>query len=135
MKKTILLTALGICCMVAATSRTKGNKGGHGTKGNQNATVTGAYSKLVNECFSPEELELFNKPIENKKEELEKEVRTLEIREYRLLNKIEKIKKKDKDLTIMKMSKYGTATSTDAENTDILLIRLEDALRLKSTQK
>ena len=39
-----------------------------------------------------------------------------------------KIKKKDKDLTIMKMSKYGTATSTDAENTDILLIRLEDAL-------
>ncbi len=81
---------------------TKGNKGGHGTKGNQNATVTGAYSKLVNECFSPEELELFNKPIENKKEELEKEVRTLEIREYRLLNKIEKIKKKDKDLTIMK---------------------------------
>ena len=107
---------------------TKGNKGGHGTKGNQNATVTGAYSKLVSECFSPEELELFNKPIENKKEELEKEVRTLEIREYRLLNKIEKIKKKDKDLTIMKMSKYGTATSTDAENTDILLIRLEDAL-------
>lgn len=107
---------------------TKGNKGGHGTKGNQNATVTGAYSKLVNECFSPEELELFNKSIENKKEELEKEVRTLEIREYRLLNKIEKIKKKDKDLTIMKMSKYGTATSTDAENTDILLIRLEDAL-------
>ena len=107
---------------------TKGNKGGHGTKGNQNATVTGAYSKLVNECFSPEELELFNKPIENKNEELEKEVRTLEIREYRLLNKIEKIKKKDKDLTIMKMSKYGTATSTDAENTDILLIRLEDAL-------
>ena len=95
---------------------TKGNKGGHGTKGNQNA------------CFSPEELELFNKPIENKKEELEKEVRTLEIREYRLLNKIEKIKKKDKDLTIMKMSKYGTATSTDAENTDMLLIRLEDAL-------
>lgn len=107
---------------------TKGNKGGHGTKGNQNATVTGAYLKLVNECFSPEELELFNKPIENKKEELKKEVRTLEIREYRLLNKIEKIKKKDKDLTIMKMSKYGTATSTDAENTDILLIRLEDAL-------
>lgn len=107
---------------------TKGNKGGHGTKGNQNATVTGAYSKLVNEYFSPEELELFNKPIENKKEELKKEVRTLEIREYRLLNKIEKIKKKDKDLTIMKMSKYGTATSTDAENTDILLIRLEDAL-------
>lgn len=107
---------------------TTGNKGGHGTKGNQNATVTGAYSKLVNKCFSPEELELFNKPIENKKEELEKEVRTLEIREYRLLNKIEKIKKKDKDLTIMKMSKYGTVTSTDAENTDILLIRLEDAL-------
>ena len=26
------------------------------------------------------------------------------------------------------MSKYGTVTSTDAENTDILLIRLEDAL-------
>ena len=63
---------------------TKGNKGGHGTKGNQNATVTGAYSKLVNECFSPEELELFNKPIENKKEENIREENENGFRQYKI---------------------------------------------------
>ncbi len=30
MKKTILLTALGICCMVAATSKNKGRRKGVG---------------------------------------------------------------------------------------------------------
>lgn len=107
---------------------TKGNKGGHGTKGNQNAVVTGAYSKLSNNCFTPEEIELFNTPIESQKEILEKEIRTLEIRKFRILNKIQEIKNKNKDLTITRMSKYGTTTSTEAENTQLLIIRLEDAL-------
>lgn len=106
----------------------KGNKGGHPKKNNQNATVTGAYSKLINSCFSAEELELFKKPIDNKKEILEKEIRTAEIREFRILNKIQELRA-SKDLTIMKMSKSVTfGTSTEAENTQLLLIRFEQAL-------
>lgn len=107
---------------------TKGNKGGHGTKGNQNAVVTGAYSKILNDCFSPEEIELFNEPIKSKQEILEEELKILRIRKFRMLNKIEELRKKDKDLTIMKMSKYGTTTSTEAENTQLLINRIEDAL-------
>lgn len=107
---------------------TKGNKGGHGTKGNQNAVVTGAYSKIINDCFSPEELEFFNDTTQSQKEILQKEINTLAIREFRMLNKIQELRKKNKDLTIMRMSKYGTTTSTEAENTQMLIIRFEEAL-------
>lgn len=106
----------------------KGNKGGHGTKGNQNAVVTGAYSKIANDCFSPEELEFFNNTTESQKEILQKEINTLAIREFRMLNRIQDLKKKNKGLTIMRMSKYGDTTSTQAENTQMLIIRIEEAL-------
>lgn len=106
---------------------TKGNKGGHGTKNNKNAEVTGAYSKF-NGCFSDEELELFNEPIKSQKDILEDEIRICKIREFRILNKIKELRA-SKDLTIMKMSKsteFGTAT--EAENTQLLIIRYEQAL-------
>ena len=47
----------------------KGNKGGHGTIGNKNALVTGAYSNLEG-CFDKEELEYLKQPLKTKKEEL-----------------------------------------------------------------
>ena len=106
---------------------TRGNKGGHGTKNNKNAEITGAYSKF-NGCFSDEELELFNEPIKSQKDILEEEIRICKIREFRILNKIKELRE-SKDLTIMKMSKsteFGTAT--EAENTQLLIIRFEQAL-------
>lgn len=106
---------------------TKGNKGGHGTKNNKNAEVTGAYSKF-NGCFSDEELELFNEPIKGKKDILKEEIRICKIREFRILNKIKELRA-SKDLTVMKMSKSTAfGTSTEAENTQLLIIRFEQAL-------
>ena len=90
----------------------KGNKGGHGTIGNKNALVTGAYSNLEG-CFD--------------KEELEKEIKYLEIREMRMFKEIKQLKDKGKDLTVVRLSKYIT-TSTEAEHTLFLIERLEKAL-------
>lgn len=105
---------------------TKGNKGGHGTRGNKNAQVTGAYSKF-NGCFSEEELELFNEPIESKSDILKEEIRICKVREKRILDKINELRA-SKDLTIMKMSKSTEfGTSTEAENTQLLIIRYEQA--------
>lgn len=109
-----------------AKKGTKGNKGGHGTRNNKNAVVTGAYSKF-NDCFSEDELEIFNEPIKDKKKALEEEIRTLKIREYRMLKKINELKN-SKDLTVIRMSKAGTLASTEAENTQLLIIRFEQAL-------
>jgi uncharacterized protein YjcR len=106
---------------------TKGNKGGHGTRGNQNAVVTGAYSKFEG-CFSEEELQLYNEPIKNKKEALEEEIKICKVREFRILNKINELRA-SKDLIVTKMSKsVAFGTSTEAENTQLLIIRFEQAL-------
>jgi uncharacterized protein YjcR len=106
---------------------TKGNKGGHGTRGNQNAVVTGAYSKFEG-CFSEEELQLYNEPINNKKEALEEEIKICKVREFRILNKINELRA-SKDLIVTKMSKsVAFGTSTEAENTQLLIIRFEQAL-------
>lgn len=105
---------------------TKGNKGGHGTRNNKNAQVTGAYSKFDG-CFSDDELEVFNEPIKSKKKALEDEIKILKVREYRMLKTIKELKE-GKDLTVMKMSKTGTIASTEAENTQLLIIRYEQAL-------
>ena len=109
-----------------AKKGTKGNKGGHGTKNNKNAVVTGAYSKFDG-CFSDDELEVFKEPIKSKKKALEDEIKILKVREYRMLKKIKELKE-SKDMTIMKMSKAGTLASTEAENTQLLIIRFEQAL-------
>ena len=109
-----------------AKKGTIGNKGGHGTKNNKNAVVTGAYSKFEG-CFSDDELEVFNEPIKSKKKALEDEIKILKVREYRMLKKIKELKE-SKDMTIMKMSKAGTLASTEAENTQLLIIRFEQAL-------
>ena len=44
------------------------------------------------------------------------------------MNRIKELTDKKKDLTVMRMSKYGSTTSTEAENTQILLERMEAAL-------
>lgn len=105
---------------------TKGNKGGHGTIGNKNAVVTGAYSNLEG-CFNEEELEFLEQPLKTKQEELEQEIKYLEIRERRMFREIKALKDSGKDLTIVRLSKYIT-TSTEAEHTLFLIERLEKAL-------
>lgn len=105
----------------------KGNKKAHGTKGNQNAVVTGAYAKLRQGSFSEEELALFNEPLPDKKASLEDEIRTLTIRENRMLVRINKLNAGN-DLTITSMTKYGTMVTTQAESSQELINRLEAAL-------
>lgn len=116
------------------TRNRKGNKGNKGNKNahppleNQNAVVTGAYAKLRQKSFTEEELALFNEPLPDKKQILEDEIITLEIRKNRMLAKIKDLQEKKKELTVMQMSKYGTTTSTQAENTQNLINRIEEGL-------
>ena len=73
-------------------------------------------------------MKAFNEPIKSKQEILEEEIKMLKIRKIRMMNRIKELTDKKKDLTVMRMSKYGSTTSTEAENTQILLERMEAAL-------
>lgn len=117
------------------TKNNKGNKKAHGTIGNKNAVKTGAFEKISKDNFSEEELALFNEPLPDKKQILEDEIKMLTIRESRLLTKINDLRNKKQDLIIMSMSKYGTTTSTQAENVQILINRVEDGLTKVSEAK
>lgn len=118
---------------------TKGNKGGRGVKGNkgnknahppkdnQNATVTGYYSKFRN-LFTDEEKAILNNDTPTELEQIQHEIETCDMLEYRYLKKIQELKAKKKDLTIMSMNKYGTTVSTEARRTDELIDKFNKSL-------
>lgn len=126
---------------------TKGNKGGRGVKGNkgnknarppldnQNAVVTGYYSKFRN-LFSEEEqsiLDLNNTPSEL--EQIQHEIDTCDMLEYRYLKKVNELKAKQKDLTIVSMNKYGTQVSTEAKRTDELIDKFNKSLIMVQNER
>ena len=126
---------------------TKGNKGGRGVKGNkgnkkahppqnnQNAVVTGYYSKFRN-LFSEDEqsvLDLNNIPTEL--EQIQHEIDTCDMLEYRYLKKIQELKEKQKDLTIVSMHKYGTQVATEAKRTDELIDRFNKSLIMVQNER
>ncbi len=126
---------------------TKGNKGGRGVKGNkgnkkahppkdnQNAVVTGYYSKFRN-LFSEEEQAILNSNnIPTELEQIQHEIDTCDMLEYRYLKKIKELKEKQKDLTIVTMNKYGTQVSTEAKRTDELIDKFNKSLIMVQNER
>jgi len=85
----------------------KGNKGGPGAeKGNKRALTTGEYENIFSGVFSEEENDIYNNyKIENKKNALLEELKILTIRERRMLQRIQNLQEKNKDMTIDSISK------------------------------
>ena len=119
----------------------KGNKGGPGAeKGNKRALTTGEYENIFSGVFSEEENDIFNNyKIENKKNALLEELKILTIRERRMLQRIQNLQEKNKDMTIDSISKTNyqstewnkensVTTITHAENTTLVIQQIEEAL-------
>lgn len=115
----------------------KSNKGGHAPPKNKNAITTGEYEKIYTDVLTEEEKELFKNykisDIDNLlMEEYMAEYKLLTIREVRMLRRIRKLEKADKDMTIghirKKNSDGAIETVTEAEATVDKIQRIEDGL-------
>lgn len=115
----------------------KSNKGGHAPPNNKNAITTGEYEKIYTNVLTEEEKELFKNykisDIDNLlMEEYMAEYKLLTIREVRMLRRIRKLEKADKDMTIghirKKNSDGAIETVTEAEATVDKIQRIEDGL-------
>lgn len=115
----------------------KSNKGGHAPPKNKNAITTGEYEKIYTDVLTEEEKELFKNykisDIDNLlMEEYMAEYKLLTIREVRMLRRIRKLEKTDKDMTIghirKKNSDGAIETVTEAEATVDKIQRIEDGL-------
>lgn len=123
----------------------KSNKGGHAPPKNKNAITTGEYEKIYTDVLTEEEKELFKNykisDIDNLlMEEYMAEYKLLTIREVRMLRRIIKLEKADKDMTIghirKKNSDGAIETVTEAEATVDKIQRIEDGLtRVTETKR
>lgn len=111
-----------------------GNKGGAAPVGNKNAVSTGAYERVMYATFSEDEKELIqDMPLERDLLLID-QIRILTIREKRMLERIDEVKKSAKSNMIpssMRIVNRGeTAKATDgySENVMYMLNRLEEAL-------
>ncbi len=125
----------------------KGNKNATGNKGgappqNKNAVVTGAYETIIASLFDENEQVIYNKNQEkmNVKSKIQQEIAILEIREKRILERINE-KKKAKEMSVSSMSSSKNSyhydstsisptntTNTTLEPTINVIQRLEEAL-------
>lgn len=124
--------------LLKGNQNAKNNKGGKGAAtNNKNAVTTGEYERLFAEVLTDEEKALF----ENYKmsdmdnllmEEYLAEYKLLTIRELRMMRRIKKLERADKDMTIghirKKNSDGATETVTEAEATVDKIQRIEDGL-------
>lgn len=115
----------------------KGNKGGGAPSNNKNAVTTGEYENIFSGCFSDEEKTFLEKEnLKDKKEEILLDLKILTIRESRMLNRIENLKKSNSDMVINNISKTNnrgtkwdnSTTHTQVENIIIAIQRIEEAL-------
>ena len=117
----------------------KGNKGGPGAgKRNKNAVKTGAYETIYNDLLTDEEKNILNQfELNDPKEQILQEIKTLTIRERRMLARIKKLQEgKEMNLVRITSSKSkgiaykvdGRTTTTEAENVINTVQRLEEAL-------
>jgi len=123
----------------------KGNKYAKGHKphlpiNNKNAVTTGAYESIFAEFYSEEEKELAKKT--NASDEIEKlrhDIEVYTIREYRMLQRMEKLIKQNKDMTVQSIQRDKRTTfgiveettegsNTIVEATDDKIQRFEEAL-------
>lgn len=116
----------------------KNNKGGKGaTSNNNNAVVTGEYEKIYKNMLTEEEWALYNNYNINDNDELQMqeyihEYKILTIRENRMMERIRKLERTEKDMTIGHIKKKNsggdTETITEAEPTIDTIQRIEDGL-------
>lgn len=105
-----------------------GNKGGAAPKGNKNAVTTGAYENIFDTVLDEDERILMQEDFLDTRMAVQHELKVLSIREKRMLERIKILKSSNRDLTITKMTKNSENTATEAQNTLILIGKLEDAL-------
>lgn len=105
-----------------------GNSGGHGTEGNKNAVTTGEYENIFSSVFDDDENTIMQGSPKGTRATLLEELKILTIREKRMLSRIKTLKDKNRDLTITKMQKNQDNNSTEAQNTLLLINKIEDGL-------
>ncbi len=101
-------------------------KGG-GQNNNQNAVVTGYYSKY-RDLLSEDEKQMYDESVPDEVEMVLHAIRHQDILEYRYTKKIKELEDKKKELTITSMIKNGTNVETEATNTQILIDRFNNTL-------
>ena len=116
----------------------KNNKGGKGaTSNNNNAVVTGEYEKIYKNMLTEEEWALYKNYNISANDELQMqeyihEYKILTIRENRMIERIRKLERTEKDMTIGHIKKKNsggdTETITEAEPTIDTIQRIEDGL-------
>lgn len=118
----------------------KGNKGGHAPKRNKNAVVTGEFETIYKDVLDEKELNIYNNyKVDNPKDKLIEQIKTITIRELRMMANIKKLRDSGKDLTIQSVTRnkskstelggYANESSTTyAEATDEKIQRIEEAL-------
>ena len=124
--------------LLKGNQNAKNNRGGKGAAANnKNAVITGEYEKLFAEVLTDEEKALFENytmsDMDNLlMEEYIAEYKLLTIRELRMMRRIKKLERADKDMTIghirKKNSDGATETVTEAEATVDKIQRIEDGL-------
>ncbi len=124
--------------LLKGNQNAKNNKGGKGAAANnKNAVTTGEYERLFAEVLTDEEKALFKNykmsDMDNLlMEEYIAEYKLLTIRELRMMRRIKKLERADKDMTIghirKKNSDGATETVTEAEATVDKIQRIEDGL-------
>lgn len=105
-----------------------GNSGGHGTEGNKNAVTTGEYENIFSSVLDDDENDIMKGSSKGTRATLLEELKILTIREKRMLSRIKTLKDKNRDLTITKMQKNQDNNSTEAQNTLLLINKIEDGL-------
>lgn len=116
----------------------KNNKGGKGaTSNNNNAVVTGEYEKIYKNMLTEDEWALYKNYKINDNDELQMqeyihEYKILTIRENRMMERIRKLERTEKDMTYCHIKKKNsggdTETITEAEPTIDTIQRIEDGL-------
>lgn len=124
--------------LLKGNQNAKNNRGEKGAAANnKNAVTTGEYEKLFAEVLTDEEKALFENytmsDMDNLlMEEYIAEYKLLTIRELRMMRRIKKLERADKDMTIghirKKNSDGATETVTEAEATVDKIQRIEDGL-------
>ena len=114
-----------------------GNKGGHAPEGNKNSVVTGEYEKIYKNMLTEDEWALYKNYKINDNDELQMqeyihEYKIHTIRENRMMERIRKLERTEKDMTIGHIKKKNsggdTETITEAEPTIDTIQRIEDGL-------
>lgn len=115
----------------------KNNRGGSGKSNNNNAVVTGEYEKIYKNMLTEEEWALYKNYNISANDELQMqeyihEYKILTIRENRMMERIRKLERTEKDMTIGHIKKKNsggdTETITEAEPTIDTIQRIEDGL-------